>query len=146
MERYEVKLECHQFLEHRCSLPRRGTESYQALQQVRVENGRLPINIRWFLAHERDEVQVLQGALEQCMLGLKVKSRIPMEKGDEEGKSLVRTNLGILIQVLTPFPYQYLPYQNALPETIQRFERLEPSEDGTQGRRKKRIRTPPLFV
>ncbi|KAF9371799.1 hypothetical protein CPB97_001711 [Podila verticillata] len=92
MERYEVKLECHQFLEHRCSLPRRGTESYQALQQVRVENGRLPINIRWFLAHERDEVQVLQGALEQCMLGLK----------------------------------------NALPETIQRFERLEPSEDGTQ--------------
>ncbi|KAF9211664.1 hypothetical protein BGZ59_007771 [Podila verticillata] len=92
MEHYEVKLECHQFLEHRCSLPRRRTESYRALRQVRVENGKLPIKVRWFLASEREEVQVLQGALEQCMLGLK----------------------------------------NALPETIQRFDCLEPSEDGTQ--------------
>lgn len=79
MERYEVRLECHQFLKLQCPSPRRGT-AYRDLQQVRVENGRLPIEVRLFLAGEHVEVQVLQGVLEQCMLGLKVKFRMTMEK------------------------------------------------------------------
>ncbi|KAF9328206.1 Type 1 phosphatases regulator ypi1 [Podila minutissima] len=89
--RYEVKMECHQFLEHRRS-PDSVDSSDRPLQQVRVENGRLPMEVRFFLGGSRTEVEVPQGVVEQCMLGLK----------------------------------------DALSETIQRFEGLEPSENGTQ--------------
>ncbi|KAG0039040.1 hypothetical protein BGZ82_009944 [Podila clonocystis] len=66
---YEVEMECHQFLEHRC--PSYSTESSDRPQQVRVENGRLPIEIRCLLGEIGIGVSVLQGVPEQCMLGLK---------------------------------------------------------------------------
>ncbi|KAG0022293.1 hypothetical protein BGZ81_008606 [Podila clonocystis] len=87
---YKVKMECHQFLKHR-SLSY-STESSDRPQQVRVENGRLPIEIRCFLGERGIGMNVLQGVPEQYMLGLK----------------------------------------NALPETIQRVESLESSDDQTQ--------------
>ena len=99
MERYEVRLECRQFLKHRCSSPRRGT-AYQDLQQVRVENGRLPIEVRLFLAGEHVEVQVLQDVLEQCVLGLKVKFRTTAEKKAMKKGPLERTELGMLMRLL----------------------------------------------
>lgn len=72
--RYEVKMECHQFLEHRRS-PDSVDSSNRPLQQVRVENGRLPMEVRFFLGESRTEVEVPQGVVEQCMLGLKVKNK-----------------------------------------------------------------------
>ncbi|KAG0078607.1 Type 1 phosphatases regulator ypi1 [Podila epicladia] len=70
MGRYEVKMKCHQFLEHRCSSDS-AYPSDRPLQQVRVENGRLPMEVRLFQDESHTEVEVPQGVLERCMLGMK---------------------------------------------------------------------------
>lgn len=71
MVRYKVEMECHQFLEHRCSSDN-SNSSNRLLQQVRVGNARLPIEVRCFIGESRTEVEVPQGVLQQFMFGLKV--------------------------------------------------------------------------
>ncbi|KAF9310335.1 hypothetical protein BG003_008664 [Podila horticola] len=59
MVRYKVEMECHQFLEHRCSSDN-SNSSNRLLQQVRVGNARLPIEVRCFIGESRTEVEVPQ--------------------------------------------------------------------------------------